>query len=68
MVTIGIYSERDGFGEVEYTAENLINRIIEYMENGCQLKVQYQERIEKTFPYNDKENCRRVYEEIIKLS
>ena len=60
--------ERDGFGEVEYTAENLINRIIEYMENGCQLKVQYQERIEKTFPYNDKENCRRVYEEIIKLS
>lgn len=60
--------ERDGFGEVEYTAENLINRMIEYMKNGCKLKKVYQDRIEKTFPYNDRENCRRVYEEIIKLS
>ena len=60
--------ERDGFGEVEYTAESLINKIIEYIENGCQLKKVYRDRIEKTFPYNDRENCRRVYEEIIKLS
>ncbi len=60
--------ERDGFGEVEYTTENLINRIIEYMQSGCQLKEVYKDRIEKTFPYNDKENCRRVYEEIVKLS
>lgn len=59
--------ERDGFGEVEYTAEGLVNRIIEYMENGCRLKDVYRERIEKTFPYHDKENCRRVYEEIRKL-
>lgn len=41
--------ERDGFGEVEYTAEALVNRIIEYMENGCQLKELYRERIEKPF-------------------
>lgn len=59
--------ERDGFGEVEYTAETLVNRIIEYMENGCRLKDMYRDRIEKTFPYNDKDNCKRVYEEIIKL-
>lgn len=56
--------ERDGFGEVEYTAEALVSRIIEYMENGCQLKEIYRERIEKTFPYHDQENCRRVYEGI----
>ena len=60
--------ESDGFGEVEYTAEALVNRIIEYMENGCRLKNVYRERIEKTFPYNDKDNCKRVYEEIVKLS
>lgn len=53
---------------MEYTTENLINRIIEYMQSGCQLKEVYKDRIEKTFPYNDKENCRRVYEEIVKLS
>ena len=59
--------ERDGFGEVEYTAEALVDRIIEYMENGCKLKDVYRDRIEKTFPYNDKDNCKRVYEEIMKL-
>lgn len=57
--------EQDGFGEVEYSAEALIDRIIEYMKNGCKLKDVYRERIEKTFPYNDKNNCKRVYEAII---
>ncbi len=59
--------ERDGFGEVEYTPEALVDRIIEYMQNGCRLKEIYRDRIEKTFPYNDRNNCRRVYEEIVKL-
>ncbi len=59
--------ERDGFGEVEYTAEALVSRMIEYMEQDCQLKDMYRDRIEKTFAFNDKENCRRVYEEIRKL-
>lgn len=59
--------ERDGFGEVEYTADALIDRIIEYMENGCLLKACYRERIEKTFRYSDQKNCQRVYEEIKKI-
>ena len=59
--------ERDGFGEVEYTPGALVDRIIEYMQNGCRLKEIYRDRIEKTFPYNDRNNCRRVYEEIVKL-
>lgn len=59
--------ERNGFGEVEYTAEALVDRLIEYMQNDCQLKEVYRKRIEKTFPYNDRDNCRRLYEEIIKL-
>lgn len=59
--------ERDGFGEVEYTAEGLISRLIEYMEHDCQLKDLYRDRIDKTFPYNDTDNCQRVYEEIRKV-
>ncbi len=59
--------EKDGFGEVEYTADALVDRIVEYMKNDCRLKDVYRERIVKTFPYHDKENCRRVYEEIRKL-
>ena len=59
--------ERDGFGEVEYTADALIDRMIEYMKNECQLKDYYRERIDRTFRYSDQNNCQRVYEEIIRL-
>ena len=56
---------RDGFGEVEYDLESTVNRIIEYMENGCQLKDMYRERIDNFFPYDDKNNCQRLYEKLI---
>ena len=57
--------ERDGFGEVEYDLESTVNRIIEYMENNCQLKEKYRERIDNFFAYNDKNNCQRIYEKLI---
>lgn len=59
--------ERDGFGEVEYTLEDTVDRIIEYMENGCRLKDKYRQRIDDFFAFNDKNNCQRVYEKIIEL-
>lgn len=59
--------ERDGFGEVEYDLEGAVSRIIEYMENGCQLKEKYRERIDQFFAFNDQNNCRRVYEKIMEL-
>lgn len=59
--------ERDGFGEVEYDLESTVDRIIEYMENGCELKDEYRQRIDKFFAFNDKNNCKRVYEKIMEL-
>lgn len=59
--------ERDGFGEVEYDLESTVNRIIEYMENGCQLKEKYRARIDGFFAFNDQNNCQRVYEKIMEL-
>ena len=59
--------ERDGFGEVETTYEATVDRLIEYMENGCKLKDKYRARIDGFFAYNDAENCRRVYEKIREL-
>ena len=56
---------RDGFGEVEYNLDSTIDRIIEYMENDCQLKDMYRERIDNFFPYSDKNNCQRLYEKLI---
>ena len=37
------------------------------MENGCTLKDKYRARIDGFFAYNDRENCRRVYEKIREL-
>ena len=58
---------RDGFGEVEYDLESTVNRIIEYMENGCELKDKYRERIDKFFAFRDQNNCKRVYDRIMQL-
>ena len=58
--------ERDGFGEVEYDLESTVDRIIEYMENGCELKDKYRERIDSFFAFNDKDNSKRIYEMAIK--
>ena len=59
--------ERDGFGEVTYNQEDLINCLIEYMKNDCKLKGKFKHRMENFFAFNDRNNCERVYEEIIKL-
>lgn len=59
--------ERYGFGEVEYDLESTVDRIIEYMKNGCQLKEKYRKRIDNFFAFNDKNNCQRVYEAIRNL-
>ena len=57
--------ERDGFGEVEYDLASTVDRIIEYMENGCKLKDEYRTRIDSFFAFDDKNNCERVYQKLI---
>ncbi len=45
----------------------MVNLIIEYINNGCVLKEKYLKRICDTFYYHDKNNCARVYEQLLKL-
>lgn len=59
--------ERDGFGEVEYDLESVVNRIIEYMKSKCLLKDIYRKRIDNFFAFRDQNNCQRVYEKLIEL-
>ena len=59
--------DRDGFGEVETEYEATVDRLIEYMQNGCKLKDEYRARIDAFFAFDDRENCRRVYEKILAL-
>ena len=56
--------ERDGLGEVEYDLDAAVERIIEYMRNGCKLKDKYRRRIEAFFTFNDKNCCRRIFDKI----
>ncbi len=58
--------EQDGFGEVEETLVDTVNRIVEYMENGCKVKEKYRKRMEEAFPYHDQQCCQRVLEKLLK--
>ena len=56
-----------GFGEVIENEKDLINQINEYLENNCQMKVEYEKRVDTFYKYNDKNNCKRVYEAILNM-
>ena len=57
---------RDGFGEVETEAGAIKARILEYAAAGCRMKPEYVKRVENFFAFTDKNNCKRVYEAILK--
>ena len=52
------------YGEVCTTHESIVNLMCQYMENDCQMKPFYIERVNDFFKYTDRDNCRRVTEEI----
>lgn len=59
--------ERDGFGKVAYTAQDLIANTIEAIEEGAVLNDCYDKRIDRFFPLFDCNNCARIYDETVKL-
>lgn len=56
--------EEMGFGEIAKTEDELVDLIIEYIENDCNIKEKYHQRIDEFFLFNDKNNCKRVHEKI----
>ena len=59
--------ESMGFGEVTNDEDNLIDIIEEYLKNDCAMKEIYKKRVDNFYMFNDKNNCKRVYEAIRKL-
>lgn len=59
--------EKDGFGEVTYDMETLVDVIISYMQDGCQVYEPYGSRMDRFFAFHDKGNCERVYRRIKEL-
>lgn len=55
-----------GFGDVIKTEEDLVDRIIEYIDSGCQMDEKYVNRVDSFFKFtDDKNNRKRVYEWIL---
>lgn len=55
-----------GFGPVIDNEDELVKKIIEYIDNGCEMEDIYKKRVEEIFGYNDKNNSKRCYEWILK--
>lgn len=58
---------RDSLGEIVKRHDQLVDKLCEYMENGCQVPKKYADRMEKFFYNHDHNNAARIYEESIKF-
>ena len=54
--------ETMGFGDVIRSEKDLIHKINEYMDANFQMEDKYMDRVDKFFKFNDRNNCKRVYE------
>ena len=58
--------ETMGFGKVTFDEDELVDIIIEYMKNDCVMEDEYKSRVDSFFKYNDRNNCKRTYEWLLK--
>lgn len=58
--------KNNGFGQVLDSEEELVEKIISYIDMGCVMEDIYQKRVDEFFRYHDKNNSKRCYEWIIK--
>ena len=56
--------ERDGFGEILYDKNDVIDELDRILENGCVLDDKYRKRIDKFFTLRDENNSQTL---ILKL-
>ena len=58
--------ERDGFGPVVNKKEKCISKIADWLNGRLDMEDLYRERCVRTFPFYDRDNCKRVYGEVEK--
>lgn len=59
--------ETMGFGEITTNEEELISKIIEYVNRDCEMKEKYAKRVDEFFKFQDRNNSKRIYEWLIYL-
>ena len=55
-----------GFGPATYDDEQTVDVLIKCVKNGCKMEKKYIDRVDNFFEYFDDNNCKRIYDEIIK--
>ncbi|MFE0104666.1 CDP-glycerol glycerophosphotransferase family protein [Streptomyces sp. NPDC059009] len=61
-------AERDGFGPVCGSVDEVIDQVIRYLESGCVREPEYTRRAQKVFAYQDRGNCARASRAIAQLT
>ena len=59
--------DNDGFGPVTYNYDDSLKEIIKIINNDCKMDKKYKDRVSKFYKYRDTNNCKRVYENILKI-
>lgn len=54
--------ETMGFGPVIDNEEDLVSKIIEYIDNGCRMEELYINRVDEIFTFHDHSNSKRCYD------
>ncbi len=67
--TEGYFSyKNDGFGEVFTQEEDVVNKIIYYIEKKYEIEDIYKKRMIDFYQLYDQNNCKRIYEAIININ
>lgn len=56
--------EKNGFGDIYLTDDDIVNKIIYYVENNYKIEDKYLKRMNDFFLLNDKHNCDRIFDSI----
>lgn len=59
--------EEEGYGEVVYDEDTLIEVLSTYFENEFNIKKKYSDRIDESFSFRDNKNSERIFEAILNL-
>lgn len=63
----GYYDHKQGFGLWSEDVDGLINCIEKYAKNNMSIFEEHRKRIEEFFTIRDNKNCKRIYEETIRI-
>ena len=62
METSFFDEEKYGFGDIFDDEEELVDKIIYYMDNDCTSEDKFKNHVDAFYKFNDKNNSKRCYE------